>query len=359
MKSRLQDQRAQNQQQLAHQAAQWVVVLQRGAGAEERAAFADWLRQSPYHVQAFLFQAALDREMTRFDAQREHDIEAILGEISSNVVPLKSAAAPEAGAASEPASTPCSVSRRYASGIAGLALLATSLTLGYALLSGHLDGWTRFQTAVGEQRSVQLEDGSVINLNTQSELEVRLSEASRDVRLLAGEALFKVAHDPIRPFKVTVDGATIQAIGTQFNVYRQGDLTTVAVVEGRVQVTDRHSRIALTKLAAGQEVHVDNDGRVSEIAPVDVVRVTAWRQRRLAFQSETLADIAAQFNRYNREPRLLVEHSVGGRRFSGNFDADDVESFVTFLATYKDLTAEKKGVTIIIRKRDQERHAKL
>ena len=354
MKSRLQDQRAQNQQQLAHQAAQWVVVLQRGASAEERAAFADWLRQSPYHVQAFLFQAALDREMSRFDAGRKHDIEALLAEVSSNVVPLKNAAA-----ASEPAGTPRAIPRRYAAGIAGLALLATSLTLGYALLSGQLDGWTRFQTAIGEQRSVQLEDGSVINLNTQSELEIRLSEDSRDVRLLAGEALFKVAHDPTRPFRVAVNEATIQAIGTQFNVYRQGNRTSVAVVEGRVQVTDRHSRIAPTRLAAGQEVQVDEDGRVSEIAPVDVVRVTAWRQRRLAFESETLADIAAQFNRYNRDPRLLVEQSVGGRQFSGIFDADDVESFVTFLATYKDLTAEKNGGTIIIRKRDQEREATL
>ena len=358
MKSRLQDQRAQNQQQLAHQAAQWVVLLQRGAGAEERAAFADWLRQSPSHVQAFLFQAVIDREMSRFDAGRKHDIDAILAEISSNVVPLKNAVAPDAKAASEPARVPPPILRRYAPGIARLVILAT-LTLGYALFSGQLDGWVRFQTQVGEQRSVQLEDGSVINLNTQSELEVRLSEASRDVRLLAGEALFKVAHDPTRPFRVTVDGATIQAVGTQFNVYRQGNRTIVAVVEGRVQVTDRHSRVALTKLVAGQEVHVDNDGRVSDIAPVDVVRVTAWRQRRLSFQSETLADIAAQFNRYNREPRLFVEHSVGGRRFSGNFDADDVESFVTFLATYKDLTAQKQGATIIIRKRDKDPEAKL
>jgi transmembrane sensor len=93
-----------------------------------------------------------------------------------------------------------------------------------------------YETAVGENSSVALVDGSFIALGGDTRIEVRLSENLRAVELTKGEALFKVAKDPARPFKVRAGDATIIAVGTEFNVERDSDRAVVSVTEGRVVV---------------------------------------------------------------------------------------------------------------------------
>ncbi|MCP6755955.1 FecR domain-containing protein, partial [Klebsiella pneumoniae] len=90
-------------------------------------------------------------------------------------------------------------------------------------------GWRTYTTARGELRSVELADGSVVHINTQSRIDVNLSPRAREVRLVGGEALFKVQRDTTRPFLVYSGNAVIQAIGTQFNVRLQQTDTTVSV----------------------------------------------------------------------------------------------------------------------------------
>ncbi|MEJ1960797.1 MAG: FecR domain-containing protein [Gammaproteobacteria bacterium] len=116
-----------------------------------------------------------------------------------------------------------------------LAALAVLIALNQSL--GFFSGWKQYSTAVGEQRVIELQDGSTVRLNTQSRIAVRLSEHTRDIRLISGEAIFKVHHDTARPFRVHTLGAFIQAVGTEFNVYRRADRTKVAVLEGRVQIS--------------------------------------------------------------------------------------------------------------------------
>jgi transmembrane sensor len=189
------------------------------------------------------------------------------------------------------------------------------------------DGGPTYSTATGEQRTLKLEDGSIIYLNTRSSVRVSYSSNARDINLQTGEALFSVAHDPARPFRVFAGDIVVRAVGTQFNVLRRPDETRVALVEGKVRVSTSPETLAGTsadapgsiQLSAGEQATVLSDGKVhTHVA--DPESSTAWRQRRLVFRDTELSEIAAEFNRYNRRPRFrVVGEAVAQRRLYWNF----------------------------------------
>src|SRR6202042_1154910 len=113
---------------------------------------------------------------------------------------------------------------------------AVVLFIGVGLTLFMLETPQEFRTALGEQRSVLLADGSRATLNTASTIEVILQKGRREVRLVQGEALFEVAHDSARPFVVRAGNALLKDVGTQFNVDMRSNGTTVTVVEGQVAV---------------------------------------------------------------------------------------------------------------------------
>jgi transmembrane sensor len=209
-----------------------------------------------------------------------------------------------------------------------------------------------FATAIGEQRAIELEDGSVIQLNAHSHVAVHLSRQARDVRLLDGEALFKVAHDPTPPFRVYADDTVIRAVGTQFNVYRRANDTTVSVIEGRVEISRETSPARSPgQLSAGETARITAAGAITR-ARGDTTEATAWRQRRLIFRDSTLGDIAAEFNRYNRTPQITVEgDALRARRYGGTFDADDPESLVDFLRPDENLEIIHADANLLVRSR--------
>jgi len=177
---------------------------------------------------------------------------------------------------------------------------------------------------------------------------------TRTVRLIAGEALFSVAHDTRRPFWVLTDGANIQAVGTEFNVYRQMEVTTVAVIEGRVlvratppaadipgAVNPNHPAPPLT-LSPGEEARIEHGGTMTKLA-TNVSRVTAWKQRKLDFRAATIAEVAAEFNRYNRAQIHIEDGALGRRKMNGVFNADEPQTFLDFLARDKEVRLERHG----------------
>lgn len=229
---------------------------------------------------------------------------------------------------------------RRASGIAA----ATALLAVGGFAAWH-NTWDRYATAVGEQRSVSLDDGSMIYINTRTRVDVRYSAEARELRLVGGEALFKVEPDPARPFRVRVNGAVVEAVGTQFNIYRKPHQAIVTVIEGAV-------RAGAEQVNAGQAVTITMDGRITAPAAADVGQATAWRQRRLVFEWETLETIAAEFNRYNRAPRIRVEgEDALFRRYTAVFDADNPRTLVRFLTRDGDLAVTDGGEELVIRSR--------
>jgi len=219
----------------AQQASAWVQVLL-DPTTDQRAAFVKWLKDSPRNVRDFLFMLTVEQALEHLDSHRLRDIEALIAQIDSRVVSLR-VASPRAPAFPR--------TRRTTRWVAAAATAVVAVLAAWAFVAHGTYGWKEFATATGEQRAFEMEDGSVIHLNTGSRIALHFTGQTREVRLLRGEALFRVHHDAARPFRVYTPDALIQAVGTQFNVYNRPDGTEVAVIEGRVNITpERHPAIA-------------------------------------------------------------------------------------------------------------------
>lgn len=342
----------------AVEASGWVETMRHASPGDEMR-FVAWLKESPRNVRDFLLMLSLDCALEKLDAERLHSIEALITKVDQRLTPLTLRPAPGPAAAAR------SRRLRWAALAAGVLVAAVGALFWYA----H-PGFHELETATGEQRTFELEDGSVVSLNTHSRVAVRLGTHAREVRLLRGEALFHVAHDPSRPFLVSTDDAVVQAVGTQFDVYRRDDGTVVAVLEGRVNVTTAAPApaasgsaaapvagrgapraAAVRSLGASQEAQVSHEGSVSIREVNNVSDRVAWRERRLIFRDQTLEQIVGEFNRYRAHPIRLEGSGVSERVYTGVFDADDADSLLQVLARDPALVVEREGGATLVRLR--------
>ena len=217
--------------------------------------------------------------------------------------------------------------------ITGLGLAAAAVLAG-VLLTTQPFGQT-YRTAVGERRVVALADGSTIDLNTDSQVRVRLSRERRAISLDKGQALFAVAHDAARPFIVTAGDTAVRAVGTRFEVYRTGAAVRVILAEGKVAVTQADSP-APTMMSAGTRLDVGGKAPARPVA-VDVAAATGWTDGRLTFQDAPLVQAVAEVNRYSRKKVVLGPGAPAGERVNGIFDAGDTAAFVKGVAASLDL----------------------
>jgi len=199
---------------------------------------------------------------------------------------------------------------------------------------------TVFQTVVGEQRLVQLEDGSRIHLDTNTRVSVDMG-SQRLIHLQRGRVLFDVAHEPSRPFVVSAGVAQIRALGTKFEIDGTADRVQVALVEGQVEVSAQAASpgVAPLKLAPGQAVQVSPAGP-GKIVQADTAAITAWTQGRLDFSGTPLATAIDEVNRYTRSPVRLKTTRWAGQRVNGGFAVGDVQAFVEAVTTLYPLRAQ-------------------
>lgn len=217
-------------------------------------------------------------------------------------------------------------------------LLATSLGLGIAVRSGFFG--RSYATGVGEQRLVQLDDGSRIRLDTDTRLVVRLSGVRRQVRLEQGQALFEVAHDPARPFIVAAGATDVRALGTQFDVRRDAGHVQVTLLQGRVEVRQgEHSQGAVVVLRPGEQILAN--GALGRPAPADVTTATSWADGRLLFHAIPLRQAIAEMNRYSRRPIVLAAPGLGDEAVTGAFDTTNVDGFVLAISGLHGLRVER------------------
>lgn len=342
-------------QQLANQAAEWLFRLE-AASPEERRAFIRWLKSSKDAPDEVLLAKSTDILLRQLLRDRPIDLADFnLG--TNNVTPLP--------VSPQPAIPGPDYSSKVRRGRWALVTsLGASIAAAIALLmieSPFVSQWLHpgvYRTSIGEQRAVELTDGSAISINAKSSVHVKFSEHARDVYLNAGQAMFTVAKDADRPFRVHVGGTVVQAVGTKFDVRRGAHRISVAVVEGTVQITtDAPARgesalatlAAATRVKAGEGVSVADAGRITPPTPINVADVSAWQQRRLVFADNTLAEIAEEFARFNRRPHLRIEgEALRARRFSGVFDADAPEALVLYLSADDTIAFDRQGDEIVI-----------
>jgi transmembrane sensor len=246
-------------------------------------------------------------------------------------------AALSSGAAESPADENPRIDRRslIAAGIAGLAVAAGA---GWMALGR---GKVVYSTDIGEVRRIALRDGSTLLLNTLSEVAVSFDDASREVRLSRGEALFEVARDPSRPFVVQVGGVTVRAIGTAFAVRMEDSQIDVTVTEGVVEVAgmpaaqgDATTRAGAKRVSANQRAIVvaGSAPDVGVVAPREVERGLAWRAGMVAFDGEPLAEAIAEVNRHNHKRIVVSDGALAAQPVIGIFRATDVEGFAATTA---------------------------
>jgi transmembrane sensor len=338
--------RQEDDSRLVERAAQWLGTLEESNS--ERTAFFNWLAESPRHVDAFLSVLATAQEVAGLTPEQLKRIEQ-MGDGDrpgvGNVVPL--------------AHTPLPLWERVPArkrgrvrGIAAGVAAALILAIGAWFFTTSRE--QTYSTAIGEQRILELEDGSLVHLDTRSRLEVHYDSEVRSLRLLEGQALFDVKQDVSRPFQVSSGDSVIQAVGTKFEVYRRVSGTRVAVLEGAVRVSpkSRAAQNGKSLLTAGESADISSTGKILQRKPVNVAQAAAWQQRRLVFREDTLGEIAAEFNRYNVTPQIRVEGAAAmDQHFSGTFNADAPETLMQALAGDGSLRVERNRDEIVIRKR--------
>jgi transmembrane sensor len=218
-----------------------------------------------------------------------------------------------------------------------------------------------YKTGIGEQKVVELSDHSHIALDARTQLRVRFSADARIVQLLEGQAQFSVAKDPARPFKVEAGSKTIVAVGTVFDVEYVDRQVHVAMVEGRVAVLSHDSSGSLTapdanstssnslpiELNAGEALQVRADGASTLLPKADIEAATAWRQGKVIFRDQTLAEAVHRLNRYSRQQVVIDDPALAQMKVSGVFDSGDAQAFAEAMQAYLPVATDFSRVSTI------------
>jgi len=184
-----------------------------------------------------------------------------------------------------------------------------------------------YQTAAAEHLIVSLKDGSKITLGAKTKLHVQFTAGQRQIHLHRGEAIFSVAHNAKYPFVVFAGSGSVTAVGTEFNVWRDLDRTTITVTEGAVDVRPLSAAQTLSAAATaptraarvekGEEVSYQEGGHSSAVTAADVSAATAWREGRFVYRHTPLKYVISDVNRYFRDQLVLGDSAAGELQFSG------------------------------------------
>jgi transmembrane sensor len=291
-----------------------VARLQAEPGAAERQAVYDWITADPHHAVAFARAEAAWEMSQRLCAD-----------------PPPMGALPRAG----DDALAFLLSRRGL--MSGLLAASTAAVVATAAWRYEKDVLL-YRTQIGERRIVVLSDGSRVQLNTGSTIEVAMTRKARKIRLVRGEALFEVAHNKARPFLVDAGTAQLRAVGTAFNVRIRDEVVELTVTEGVVAVTSGgqavRSAAAAPHIAAGGGA-VIRPGAVAptQLDEAEMRQRTAWREGVIELDGETLAQAVDEFNRYRGAPIILGDARLANIRVGGRFEVDEADKFLLALET--------------------------
>lgn len=307
-------------------AAAWLARRDRGLTAAEQDAFLQWLRADPRHRAAL---QRLDRAWSALDALAAWQ-PADAAHPNPDLL---------AGVRRRSRRVACwfaFVGSGFAAVLAILVFRAPSAPPDAELLSPGV-------RVVPRPEQQTLADGSVAEVNHGGRLDLAFGGEERRVRLREGEVHLTVAKDAARPFLVEAGGVTVRAIGTAFNVRRDGDAVEVIVTEGRVQL--ELAGAAPVPLAAGERARAAPGERpvVSTADPAAVARELAWRAVRLEFESLPLEAVIVEFNLRNARQLAIGDTAAGRVKVAGTFRADEPEAFVRLLEASFGIAVERRA----------------
>jgi transmembrane sensor len=291
-------------EEIETEAADWLARMDRGLTQEEEAAFRIWKAEATGNRIAFLQLQAAWRRADRLAALRS----------------------PQRAAPQTP------VHWRLAAAVAAVLLLGAGWGAYHYLTADRMVS-QRFETAVGKQRSLNLADGTHVELNTDTVIHTFMTAETRTVQLDRGQAYFEVVHDARHPFVVIAGNRRITDLGTKFSVLREGNRVVVVVKEGQVQVDFiTPEQVSAPVVAERNTVIIarDTETLVAPKPPREIDNAMLWRSGVLFFNQETLADVAEDINRYNTR-KIEVVGAARDIRIGGSFRSDNIEGFKQLL----------------------------
>ncbi len=205
-----------------------------------------------------------------------------------------------------------------------------------------------YATLAGQQLDTRFNDGSIVHLNTNSQIETEFTDEKRIIKLMKGEALFEVAHDANRPFIVYAGDRLVQAVGTKFVVHLTTENLQVTVTDGKVKMAKVALDTELTDIqplsqdslqaddvfiAKGEQAIVASEQAptISQVDAENINRELAWLDGKLVFDNEALFDVIAELNRYTDVEIVLNDSSLHQVRISGRFDLGDSDALIEAL----------------------------
>jgi transmembrane sensor len=366
---------------VAEEAAAWLVRLDGDTPPtdEELQALGEWLHRSPVHREELERLAAMWKRMN------------VLTELA---VPLGNVGRSRSSQGRQPFGRSWTKVMRV--GVAAAVLAAATLWLVHgSTTDSYLATNGLYATEIGQQKSAALADGSQIMLNTNSQISVEYNEEFRDVHLVRGEALFTVAKDRSRPFRVYAGNRRIEALGTAFSVYLRGADVSVTVTEGHVSLasvappltkpsqdgtrpeargvigTASRARDAevesLGVLHAGQVAIIrgsgtdfasQSDGARAVIEPVAQAALAerlSWRQGTLIFSGETLEHVVRELSRYTTVSIEIPDPAVRNMRIGGRFPVGETDAMLATLETNFHLRVTRLGNDRVVLSADDAR----
>lgn len=338
-----------NRDAIETEACAWVTKIDahNGLAREDAASLRAWAARSPLHYQELCRIANLWGDL--------NELTELLPELSE--LP-----------AQEPSSssTTWNVFSRLANWVSesfGVTRAATGFAAGVLLLASvvvitnlYLDDpeHRTYITAIGQQRSIELPDGSVMQLNTNSRVKIDFTQASRSLRLEKGQAHFQVTHDKTRPFEVMAGAGLVRAIGTAFSVYLDQQKVDVVVTEGLVEVAASPARANPLRSASDSDVtndqalpvsktvalvsakqNVSYNGQINKVRNLEQDELTkklSWRKGMLLFSGESLEQVIAEVTRYTSQSIVIIDPSIRDIRIAGYFKADDTKALFDALS---------------------------
>ncbi|MCP1466533.1 FecR domain-containing protein [Pseudomonas sp. S3E17] len=296
---------------IVEQASEWLMLHWSGElQDEQRLAFVQWQAADPEHRRAW---------------QRLQHLQQTLGS-----VPIDSARAVLRD-------TP-DTQRRAALKLLGLLLVAG----GSGYLVQRSEPWQAafadYRTTTGEIRHMTLSDGTRLDLNSDSAVDLRFSASERRIRLIRGEILLTSGHDPVRPLIVETPAGDVQALGTRFAVCELPDGSRVDLYEGRVRVTPLQG--PAVQMNAGDSLWFNS--RQSSALPAVSANASSWTAHRLIAERQPLGEFVAQLSRY-RPGLLRCDQAVSGLLLTGVFPLNDTDAILAALE--RSLPVQVQSVT--------------
>jgi transmembrane sensor len=346
-------------------AAEWIVRLQQsGLSLDEVSEWQHWMRSDERHAAVFKRLEELWHKFDAIEVPPHPSSRALSRDAYDGGVSVGEWLRSDEGARETPDAHRCDPRRTFA--VVACAVFACVAVTAGALYRGGMRqtelARQMIETAVGENRSVTLADGSSVALGGHTRMSFSLRANVREIVLEDGEAFFAVAKDPSRPFQVHAGNATVTAVGTEFDVRRSDDRVTVAVVEGRVMVQPMAPVMPVSwlpasrpvghaaALAAGERTTVNRSGVESTSVLTNAQSAIEWQDGRLAFEGESLRYVVLDVNRYSSKPIVVADEKTAALRITGTISNNNVLGWVKSLQPALGVRAEIEPNRIVLRK---------